>query len=116
MKKVKASDVAKGKWQLSSTDRLSLNSLETSKNVQNTMAVVAKSMESQIAIIDQISAHMTKMIEHLDKAPTRSPMATSHPAPVEVIIPPADKTKKKFRCTPVRDKQGLIEYVDIHQL
>jgi hypothetical protein len=116
MKTVKLKDVSKRGWRISPADRMNLNSIETSKAVQGAMATIAKAMDANIAIVDKIAERLERTTKNDERRSPRIAPAPSASMPVEVIMPPADKTKKAFRVTPVRDENGLIEYVDIQQL
>jgi hypothetical protein len=115
MKKVKAAEVAKGKWRLSDADRLNLNSIETSNNVTGAMTKIAAAMVANIEASGKISELVQKILksDQFKAGPAQGP-ATIQPS-IDVIVP-VDKTKKKFRCTPVRDADGIIAYVDLEQL
>jgi hypothetical protein len=116
MKKVKAAEVAKGKWRLSDADRLNLSSIETSKNVTGAMQTIVTAMEANIKILDKIAEHMDSRIEGINQLGKALPPGPATIQPSIDVIVPVDKTKKKFRCTPVRDADGIIAYVDLEQL
>lgn len=116
MKTIKLKDVSKGGWKVKPEDRLNLSSIKNSARVSEAMENITtgltKSMEKQIAIIDQIALHMTGIVEKMGTAAPRSAPA---PMPNIELIMPTGK-KRAFRCTPVRDDQGIIEYVDIKEI
>lgn len=116
MKTVKLKDVTKGGWKVKPEDRLNLSSIENSAKVTEAMAAITSgltaSMQKQIDVIDLISKRMTTVAEGLDRRPSR--LAPAAMPNIEVIMPTGKK--RSFRCTPVRDDQGIIEYVDIKEI
>ena len=116
MKKIKAADVAKGKWRVKPGDRLNLSAQESNKAISTHLGKVAQVMEANIQILDKMSEHMDRRIEVINDFEAKLPTPTPITPNVEVIIPPAKEVKKNFRVTPVRDDDGRILYVDIQQI
>ena len=114
MKTVKLSEVGKKGWRISPADRLNINSIETSKQVTGAMEKISQAMQTNIDVLGKLAKKVDVVSAETGKAqPAIAPAA----APiVEVIVPPPDKTKKKFRCMPVRNESGFIVSVDIEQL
>lgn len=108
METVKLADLNKGPWKLSAKDRPHIQKVKANRAQAGVMASMVKSMEAQINILDKLAERMDIVSEPLGKSEIKLP-------PITVTLPD-DKTKKKFRCTPVRDETGLMLYVDIEQL
>jgi hypothetical protein len=116
MKKVKAKEIAKGKWRIKPGDRLNLSSLENNKSVSEHLGKLAQVMEANIQILDKMKDHMDIRIEKMNEFEARLPTPSPITPNVEVIVPPPKEVKKKYRVTPVRDDDNRIMYVDIDQL
>ena len=113
MKTVKLSEVGKKGWRISPADRLNINSIETSKQVTGAMEKISQAMQTNIDVLGKLAKKMDVVSIERGKAVTAiAPAAAPN---VEVIVPPPDKTKKKFRCTPIRNESGFIVHVDIEQ-
>jgi hypothetical protein len=112
MKTVKLSEVGKKGWRISPADRLNINSIETSKQVTGAMEKISQAMQTNIDVLAKLAKKMDVVSIETGKA---APAPATAPN-VEVIVPPPDKTKKKFRCTPIRNESGFIVSVDIEQL
>lgn len=113
MKKVKLKEVTGKGWKVKKGDRTSLN---TARSAVST----SKAVDRMVEIAEINTEFLRKMGEAVDKYLVNIPKA---PAPVQAMKPPnvecivqVDKEKKKFRCTPVRDEHGTMQYVDIEQL
>ena len=112
MKTVKLAEVGKKGWRISPADRLNINSIETSKQVTGAMEKISQAMQTNIDVLDKLAKKMDVVsVENSKTAIT--PAAAPN---IKVIAPPPDKTKKKFRCTPIRNENGFIVSVDIEQL
>ena len=112
MKTVKLSEVGKKGWRISPADRLNINSIETSKQVTGAMEKISQAMQTNIDILAKLAKKFDVVSIETGKA---APAPATAPN-IKVIVPPEDKTKKKFRCTPVRNESGFIVSVDIEQL
>lgn len=103
MKKLKLADVKRDKkWNISKEDRQRLDNSESANNSSRAMESLAKSMVAHIEI--------SKDVSELARAMMQAP-----PFKVDVVTQ-ADTTKKKFRFQVIRNKDGLIDYVDVEQL
>ena len=112
MKTVKLSEVGKKGWRISPADRLNINSIETSKQVTGAMEKISQAMQTHIDVLGKLAKKMDVVSIETGKAAIAPAAAPS----IKVIVPPEDKTKKKFRCTPIRNENGFIVSVDIEQL
>jgi hypothetical protein len=112
MKKVKAADVAKGKWRVNPGDRLNLSSQENSKAITIHLGKLAEVLQANMEFLDK----MISSVENLNKVEARPPTPAPMTPNVEVIVPPPKEVKKNYRVTPVRDDDGRILYVDIQQI
>ena len=112
MKTVKLSEVGKKGWRISPADRLNINSIETSKQVTGAMEKISQAMQTNIDVLAKLAKKMDVVSIETGKA---APAPAAAPN-IKVMVPPEDKTKKKFRCTPVRNESGFIVSVDIEQL
>ena len=112
MKKVKLAEVSGKKWNISKEDRQHLDNRASASTTTRAIESIAESMMANIEISSKISDLVAAILKtpHFSVAPEPAPASK----PVEVIIP-VDKTKKKYRFNVVRDKEGLIDYVDVEQ-
>jgi hypothetical protein len=113
MKKVKLKDVSSKGWMVKKGDRASLNTARVA-------ASTSEAVDRMVQIAEINTEFLKKLGEAVDKFLANSPKAlppvqAQAPPKIEVIVP-INKEKKKFRCTPVRDEHGLMEYIDIEQL
>jgi hypothetical protein len=106
---IKLADLDKGSWKVSEKDRPHIRKLKADQAQAGAMEGVVKAMAANIKILDKIAERMDIVSEPLGRK-----SETSLP-PITVTVP-VDKTKKKFRCTPVRNEDGLMLYVDIEQV
>jgi hypothetical protein len=113
MKKLKLADVKRDKkWNISKEDRQRLDNSASVENSSRAMESLAKSMVvSQI----EISKDVRELAKAMMKAPPFRVEQLPAPAPVKVTVQ-ADTTKKRHRFKVIRDKDGLIDYVDVEQL
>lgn len=116
MKKVKAAEVAKGKWRIKPEDRLNLSAQANNTQISAHLGKLAEVMAANIQLLDKLSENMDKRIEVMTNVQARPPAPAPITPNVEVIVPPPKEVKKKYRVIPVRDDNGRIEYVDIQQL
>lgn len=108
METVKLADLDKGPWKVSGKDRSHIRKVKADRAHTGAMEAITKSMEANVKIIDKIAERMGNISIPLGKSTDKLP-------PINISLP-VDKTKKKFRCTPVRNEDGEMLYVDIEQL
>jgi hypothetical protein len=111
METIKLADIDKKGWKLKKEDRSHIRKVKADRAQAGVMEGIAKAMTANIQIIEKLAERMSTLpLPVMGKPQKQQP-----PQPVTITVP-VDKTKKKFRCTPIRDETGLMLYVDIEQL
>jgi hypothetical protein len=108
METIKLADIDKKGWRLKKEDRPHIRKVKAARAQAGAMTAVTEAMKANIQIIEKLAEKMDIRTESPGKSEITLP-------PITVTLP-VDKTKKKFRCTPVRNEDGLMLYVDIEQL
>jgi hypothetical protein len=108
METVKLADLDKGPWKVSGKDRPHIQEVKAKRAQAGAMDGITKAMAANVKIMEILAEKMDIRSEPMGQ-PAINPPAVN-------VTVQADTTKKKFRCTPVRDETGLMLYVDIEQL